>query len=60
MALEVNLNFSTSNAERSGFERRELELWKVIGMNCEFDLYTEVKIPYSPVKAFTHVSKERQ
>jgi hypothetical protein len=48
----VNLTFSASSAVRSGFERRELELWKVIGMNCEFDLCTEVKMPYSLLKAY--------
>jgi hypothetical protein len=51
------MKFSTSTAIRSGFEWNELDLCKVIGMNCEFlVLCSEVKIPYSPVE----VSEARQ
>jgi hypothetical protein len=51
--LEVNIKFSTSSAVRSGFEWKEMDLWKIIGMNCEFvDLFTEVKIPYSPLEVY--------
>jgi hypothetical protein len=47
------MKFSTCSAIRSGSQWKEVDLWKVIGMNCEFlDLCTEVKILYSPVEVY--------
>jgi hypothetical protein len=45
------MKFSPSSAVRGGFEWKELDLRKIIGMNCEsVDLCIEVKILYSPVE----------